>query len=189
MDTGGGFQYISLFSVRKCNYPKKVGKTQNSPWIQEAVSNEYPFSESESVIIQRKTSKKLKCPHGYMRPFPIHILFFQSKSVNIQKKTSKAQNSPWMQEAVSNTYPSFQSESVIIGKKRGKSSKVPMDALAGFQYRTLFSVRKCNYTKQVEKTQKSPWIQEAVSNTYPSFQSESLIMQKCRKNSKLPMDS
>ena len=91
-----------------------------------------------------------------------------------------------MQEAVSNTYPSFQSESVIIGKKRRKSSKVPMDALAGFQYISFFSVRKCNYTKQVEKTQKSPWIQEAVSNTYPSFQSESLIMQKSRKTQNSP---
>ena len=73
MDTGGDFQYISLFSVRKCNYPKKVGKTQKSPWTQEAVSNEYTFPESESVIIQRKTSKTLKSPQGYMRWFPIHI--------------------------------------------------------------------------------------------------------------------
>ena len=64
-----------------------------------------------------------------------------------------------------------------------------MDTGGGFQYISLFSVRKCNYPKKVGKTQKSPWIQEAVSNTYPSFQSESLITQKCRKNSKLPMDT
>ena len=120
MDTGGGFHYISLFSVRKCNYRKKTSKAQKSPWIQEAVSKTYPFFQSESVIIQRKTSKKLKSPHGYMRPFPIHIPFFQSKSVTIQKNDEKTQKSPWIQEGVSITYPCFQSESVIIGKKRRK---------------------------------------------------------------------
>ena len=126
MDTGCGFHYISLFSVRKCNYRKK-------------------------------TLKKLKSPQDSGGDFQ-YISLFSVRKCNYRKKTSK-------------------------------KLKITMDALAGFQYITLFSVRKCNYTKQVEKTQKSPWIQEAVSNTYPSFQSESLIMQKCRKNSKLPMDT
>ena len=112
--------------------------------------------------------------------------YFQSESLIIGKKHRKSSKVPRMQEAVSNTYPSFQSERVIIGKKRRKSSKVPMDALAGFQYISFFSVRKCKYTKQVEKTQKSPWIQEAVSNTYPFFHSENVIIQKKSKKLKSP---
>ena len=53
---------------------------------------------------------------------------------------------------------------------------------------SLFSVKKCNYTnKSVEKVQKSPWIQEAASNTYPSFQSESVIIGKnVKKAPKFP---
>ena len=69
-------------------------------------------------------------------------------------------------------------ESVIIGKKR-KNSKVPTDTGGGLQYISLFSSKKCNYIKKnVEKAPKSPWIQEAVSITYPSFQSKSVIIQK-----------
>ena len=80
MDAGGGFQYISLFSVKKCNYRKKnVEKAQKSPWIPEVVSNTYAFFQSKSVIIQIKTSEKLKSPHGYRRRFPLHIPVFSQK--------------------------------------------------------------------------------------------------------------
>ena len=52
MDAGGGFQYTSLFSVKKCNYRKKnVEKAPKSPWIPEVVSNTNPYFQSESLII------------------------------------------------------------------------------------------------------------------------------------------
>ena len=96
-----------------------------SPWIHEAVSNTCPFFSVKKCNYPKKTSKKLKSPHGYRTRFPTHIPFFQSESVIIQKKNEKTQNSPWIQEAVSNTYPFFQSESVIIQKKVGKTQKSP----------------------------------------------------------------
>ena len=56
-----------------------------------------------------------------------------------------------------------------------------MDTGGALQYMSVFSSKKCNYTKKdVEKSQKSPWTHEAVSITNPSFQSKSVITQKSR---------
>ena len=90
--------------------------------MQEAVSNLFSVRKCN---YRKKTSRKLKRPHGYMSPFPIHILFFQSKSVIIQKKTSKAQKSPWIQEAVSNTYLFFSVRKCNYTKKNEKTQYSP----------------------------------------------------------------
>ena len=154
MDTGRGFHYISLFSVRKCNYRKKTSKKLKSP---QDAGGDFQYISLFSVRkcnYRKKTSKKLKITMDALAGFQ-YITLFSVRKCNYPKKVEKTQKSLWIQETVSITYSCFQSESVIIGKKR-KNSKVPTDTGGGLQYISLFSSKKCNYIKKTSKKLKSP---------------------------------